>query len=1018
MADNEGNGTVVVPKHILQNVVDGTKALLSEKRVLHQKLDEMNHRVFTLERQLADQQLKLEAMQQSSKAPTTGVNVNRFKQLTLQVIKDKQKQVAPVKEVDVAATAKKDEEIHKLKMKTTELESLLLATRAITHQTAHREVITSTLNAARNLVSARRYSLALCNETATHVTIYSMSVVTAEELSYELNKKAPQLEDEGSILVDDTTTFGHVILTDTHYDSLQVSASGRFEKQLEELDFTPHSLLCIPIRNAHGAVLGAFQAITQRQHSDEYRQNQVFTSLDKERLEHLCVMSGSAVWNLKLSKERQTAQNRIEILLKLNRSISVEVDPVRVLEKIMEVSYELLHVERICLFQRIHGENDLFILHACDEAKGQYVSIDSGIAGLVARTGQVVTTNDAARHPAFDKDMDTKTGFATKKLLCVPVKDPEGNILAVVEAINKRDGMDFTIEDTLFLSYIAEAAGISLHKSYLHNEVIISKKLAEIRLTLSEFITSQTDIHRLTDLIMAQGKTIMECDRFGFLLVDHLKNELWITSTNLQDGEEITIRQPIYKGISGLVATTGDTVCTRDAYTHNLFDPTHDSMTGYRTKSVLCMPVFEENVPSNPKVVAVAMCINKLQGDQVIAFNSDDRATMGRFCKEIQYALGKLSLEVCYYKVVSDKRTSGSDEVTEAGIISSLLQKHSRRVSNSNTSENTKREVLQTDVFGRDVEVVSRPELDAWDLDILSFSFSEVMVSAQALFRAYGFVDQYFIAPEKLQAFVASVAQHYRTNPYHNFYHGFQVMHAAHIQMKLFARKLLPSLDIFSVLIAALCHDVDHPGNNNDFEVKCVSSIALTHNDDAVLERHHCRVTFIILNTPSTNILEKLSPEGFRQVRRNIIRCIMATDMTNHFPQVKVIENMSRAQWTEPSNRLFLMESIVHSCDLSAQALPFKLALRWGERALDEFQNQAKEELDMQLPVAPFMENLDSKATRYNVQANFICYVLQPMWQGLSSVAPMLRLYSDTLAQNLDHYRAELAETTRKQAGG
>ncbi|EQC25350.1 hypothetical protein SDRG_16760 [Saprolegnia diclina VS20] len=1022
MSDTDASsGTVVVPKHILQNVVDGTKTLLSEKRVLHQKLDEMNHRVFTLERQLADQQLKVETMQQQQSKSPTGANANRFKHLTLQVIKDKQRneKISAAKDLDARppTTTKKDEEIHKLKMKTSELESLLQATRAITHQTAHRDVVVSTLNAARNLVAARRYSLALVNETSTHMTVYSMTVVTADELSFELTKKPPLLEDEGSMLIDDATTFGHVLLTDTPLDSMQVAVSGKFETQMEELDFSPHSLLCIPIHNAHSTHVGALQVITQRQHADEYRQNQVFTSLDKERLEHLCVMSGSAVWNLKLSKERQTAQSRIEILLKLNRSISVEGNPVRVLEKIMDVSYELLHVERICLFLRIQGENDLYILHASDEAKGNYVSMDCGIAGLVARTGQVVTTNDAQKHPCFDKEMDVKTGFTTKKLLCVPVKDPDGNILAVVEAINKQDGTDFTIEDTLFLSYIAEAAGISLHKSYLHNEVMISKKLAEIRLTLSEFITQQTDIHRLTDLITAQGKTIMECDRFGFLLVDHLKNELWITSTNQANGEEITVRQPIYKGISGLVATTGDTVCTRDAYTHNLFDPTHDTMTGYRTQSVLCMPVFEENVPTNPKVVAVAMCINKLQGSHVIAFTSEDRNTMGRFCKEIQYALGKLSLEVCYYKVVSDKHASGSDEVTEAGIISSLLQKYSRRTSGANTTkyDGGATESQQSDAFGRDVLVPSRPELDAWDLDILSFSFSEVMVSAQTLFRAYGFVDQYNVAPEKLQAFVASVAQHYRTNPYHNFYHGFQVMHAAHMQIKLFARKLLPSLDIFSLLIAALCHDVDHPGNNNDFEVKCVSSIALTHNDDAVLERHHCRVTFIILNAPSTNILDKLSSDAFRQVRRNIIRCIMATDMTNHFAQVKTMENMPRSQWTDHSNRAFLMESIVHSCDLSAQALPFKLATKWGERALDEFQNQAKEETDLQLSIAPFMENLESKATRYNVQVNFVCYVLQPMWQALASLAPPLQLYTETLATNLEQYRAELAELTRQQ---
>ncbi|RLO13365.1 hypothetical protein DYB28_005863, partial [Aphanomyces astaci] len=948
-------------------------------------------------------------MQSAAKAPASNAS-HKFKNLTLQVMKTK-RSVGDGRDGALSPTSdhmRKDEEIYKLRGKTNELETLIAATRAITHQTAHREVVSSTLNAARNLVSARMYSLALTNEGNSSMLLYSMGVLSLAAAGEDRHvNKYGGFQDEGSMGVDNTTTFGHVIMTGTVFDALQATATGMFESQMDDFDFVPHSVLCMPIRNAHGTIL----VVTQRQHSDEYMQNQVFTTLDKDRF----------IWNLRLSKERQTAQTRIEILLRLNRSIAVESNSAAVLEKIMDVSYELLRCERVSLFVKIQGESDLFVAHANDATRGQYISIDKGIAGLVARTGQVVTTNNVDEHPCFDRELDERTGNSTKKLLCVPVKDPDGTILAVVQAVNKVDKSDFSIEDTLFLNYIAEAAGISLHKSYLHNEVIIAKRLTDVRLKLSDYVLNHNDIHSLTDLIMVHGKAIMDCDRFGFLLVDHLKNELWITSNNGNLGEQVTLRQPIYKGISGLVATTGETVCTRDAYTHSLFDPTHDNITGYRTTSVLCMPVFEEHVPTKPKVVAVAMCINKLQGSQVIAFNSQDKLTMARFCKEMQHALGQMSLEVCYFKVVSDRNLSGSSEVTEAGVISSLLQKHSRNTSGIMTANLTQLDGggdhrVADDVFAHDVKLTQRPELDSWDLDILSFSFTEVIQSVQTLFRAYGFIDTYEISPDKMQSFVASVAQHYRANSYHNFYHAFQVLHSAHIQLKVHMRKLLTGLDIFALMIAALCHDVDHPGNNNDFEVKCVSSIALTHNDDAVLERHHCRVTFLILNTPSTNILEKVAPDAFRSIRRTIIRCIMATDMANHFTQCKALENMSRHQLQDAVNRMVVMELIVHASDLSAQALPYKLAFKWGDRALDEFQNQAREEADMNLPVAPFMENLESKGARLSVQSNFICYVLQPLWTSYGLLVPQMRFYTDSLNNNLEHYRADFGEFTRAQA--
>jgi 3'5'-cyclic nucleotide phosphodiesterase len=53
--------------------------------------------------------------------------------------------------------------------------------------------------------------------------------------------------------------------------------------------------------------------------------------------------------------------------------------------------------------------------------------------------------------------------------------------------------------------------------------------------------------------------------------------------------------------------------------------------------------------------------------------------------------------------------------------------------------------------------------------------------------------------------------------------------------------------DVNSGLTAAYCHDLDHPGNNNTFEVNSTSALALLHSDDAVLERHHVHMTFKIL---------------------------------------------------------------------------------------------------------------------------------------------------------------------------
>lgn len=186
--------------------------------------------------------------------------------------------------------------------------------------------------------------------------------------------------------------------------------------------------------------------------------------------------------------------------------------------------------------------------------------------------------------------------------------------------------------------------------------------------------------------------------------------------------------------------------------------------------------------------------------------------------------------------------------------------------------------------------------------------------------------------------------------------------------------------------------------------------MALTHNDDAVLERHHCRVTFIILSQQSANILDNLSRESFLKVRRLIIHCILATDMSKHFEKCKALEGLSQRHLNE--KKYVLMAILLHAADLSGQALPYDQAVRWGMRVLTEFQNQAKSEAEMKVPVDSFMTNLHQMKTRVTVQMNFINYVLRPIWLPLTKLCKQLRVYADSLESNFEQYKADLEKFT------
>lgn len=84
------------------------------------------------------------------------------------------------------------------------------------------------------------------------------------------------------------------------------------------------------------------------------------------------------------------------------------------------------------------------------------------------------------------------------------------------------------------------------------------------------------------------------------------------------------------------------------------------------------------------------------------------------------------------------------------------------------------------------------------------------------------------------------------------------------------------------MIVSCICHDLDHPGYNNIYQINARTELALRYNDISPLENHHCSVAFRVLEAPECNILASLDNPTYRVVREGIIRCILATDMARH----------------------------------------------------------------------------------------------------------------------------------------
>src|SRR5262249_10849328 len=85
-----------------------------------------------------------------------------------------------------------------------------------------------------------------------------------------------------------------------------------------------------------------------------------------------------------------------------------------------------------------------------------------GLAGHVARTGETVNVADAYAHPLFNREVDQQTGYRTRTLLCLPIRTAAGEIVAVMQLLNKQGGEAFDGRDEERFADFAARIGVIL----------------------------------------------------------------------------------------------------------------------------------------------------------------------------------------------------------------------------------------------------------------------------------------------------------------------------------------------------------------------------------------------------------------------------------------------------------------------------------------------------------------------------------------------------------------------------
>lgn len=133
------------------------------------------------------------------------------------------------------------------------------------------------------------------------------------------------------------------------------------------------------------------------------------------------------------------------------------------------------------------------------------------------------------------------------------------------------------------------------------------EKQLQAMMDIAWALRSTLQVDSLLPQIMAKVTVAMRADRSTFFVVDHANGELWSKVLQSAGEKPREIRLRIGEGLAGWAAQTGQVVNLEDAYDDARFDRTWDVKSGYRTQSLLCVPIYDRN----QRVIAVIQCLNK-----------------------------------------------------------------------------------------------------------------------------------------------------------------------------------------------------------------------------------------------------------------------------------------------------------------------------------------------------------------------------------------------------------------------
>ncbi|OXA56283.1 hypothetical protein Fcan01_10060 [Folsomia candida] len=574
-------------------------------------------------------------------------------------------------------------------------------------------------------------------------------------------------------------------------------------------------------------------------------------------------------------------------------------------------------------------------------------------------------------------------------ILCHPIIRADGDLAGVVELHRVNVGTPFYTEDEEVVNSYVIWGGIALHYAELNAVMNKQKKLNDFLLNVVKSIfQDMVSMDTLIKKVMNYAQKLVDADRASLFLLDNKNKELYARLFDMGGGQDLVLNQDantkepakeirfsIGTGIAGQVAATGQVLNISDAYADERFNRAVDQVTGYHTKSILCMPVF-----IRATVIGVVQMVNKRSG----GFTKEDEEAFQTFAVYCGLALHHAKL---YDKI---RRSEQKFKVALE-----VLSYHN--TCHDNEFITFKAHGVPSNVLGLD------------DYYFVSMSVDD---NLKVHYTLYMFIDLFGLSrfdSDHLYRFVLTVRKNYRRVPYHNWTHGFAVANSMYCILK--KSNAFRPLECLALFVGCLCHDLDHRGRSNKFMLDSSSPLASIYTT-STMEHHHFNQTVTILQQEGHNIFSKLSSEEYKQALGNIKHCILATDLALFFPnKARLFDLVQREafSWTVPDHRLLIEAIAMTAADLCASTKAWDAQVETVRVIFEEFYEQGDLEKQAGRTPIPMMDR-DKKDEQAASQVGFLSGICVPCYSLLEKLVPESEPLLAGVQRNLERWTEIAAE--------